>query len=60
VTLTAQEWADLGPGGVLATGVKLGAPVVLRAGGVAIARGELCELDGEVAVRILERGETDR
>ncbi|MFO0661917.1 MAG: FliM/FliN family flagellar motor switch protein [Polyangiaceae bacterium] len=60
VTMTAQEWAELSPGGVIATGVKIGSPVMLRAGGALVARGELCELDGEVAVRILERGESDR
>ena len=53
VTLEAQEWARLGPGSVVATGVRLGEPAVLRVGGAVVARGELCDLDGELAVRIL-------
>jgi hypothetical protein len=55
ISLEAQAWAGAGPGDVLATGVRLGAPVVLRAGGLAVATGELCDLDGELAVRILDR-----
>jgi flagellar motor switch/type III secretory pathway protein FliN len=35
--------------------VRLGEPVVLRAGGSVFARGELCVLDGELAVKILQR-----
>ncbi|MDW8249416.1 MAG: FliM/FliN family flagellar motor switch protein [Myxococcales bacterium] len=55
VTLEAQQWARLGPGDVVATGVRLGEPVVLRAGGHVFARGELCILEGELAVKILQR-----
>jgi flagellar motor switch/type III secretory pathway protein FliN len=55
VTLEAQQWARLGPGDVVATGVRLGEPVVLRAGGSVFARGELCILEGELAVKILQR-----
>jgi flagellar motor switch/type III secretory pathway protein FliN len=55
VTLEAQQWARLGAGDVVATGVRLGEPVVLRAGGSVFARGELCVLDGELAVKILQR-----
>jgi len=55
VTLEAQQWAQLGPGDVVATGVRLGEPVVLRAGGSVFARGELCILEGELAVKILQR-----
>jgi flagellar motor switch/type III secretory pathway protein FliN len=55
VTLTARAWAQLSAGDVVATGVRLGEPVSLRAGGVTFARGELCDLEGELAVRILER-----
>jgi flagellar motor switch/type III secretory pathway protein FliN len=55
ISLEAQAWAGAGPGDVLATGVRLGNPVILRAGGLAVATGELCDLDGEIAVRILDR-----
>lgn len=55
ITLPAKDWARLTAGDVLATGVRLGEPVSLRAGGVTFARGELCNLEGELAVRILER-----
>lgn len=58
--MAAREWADLGRGDVIALGRRIGEPVVLRVGGVPIARGELVEIDGEVGVRIVERlaGET--
>lgn len=55
VTLEAQHWARLAPGDVVTTGVRIGEPVTLRAGGAVFARGELCDLDGELAVRILHR-----
>src|SRR5262249_17274542 len=53
--LPAREWAALGKGDVIALGTKIADPVVLRVGGVDVARGELVEIDGEVGVRILER-----
>jgi type III secretion system YscQ/HrcQ family protein len=53
--LPAREWAALGKGDVLALGVKIAEPVVLRVGGVEVARGELVEIEGEVGVRILSR-----
>lgn len=52
--MTAREWASLGRGDVIALGRRVGELVVLRVGGVPWARGELVELDGEVAVRIVE------
>ncbi|HEX7664088.1 MAG TPA: FliM/FliN family flagellar motor switch protein, partial [Polyangiaceae bacterium] len=55
VTLRAREWAALKAGDVVATGQKLADPVVLRVGGVEVARGELVEVEGEVGVRILSR-----
>lgn len=55
VTLRAREWAALEPGDVVATGQKLASPVVLRVGGVEVARGELVEIEGDVGVRILSR-----
>jgi flagellar motor switch/type III secretory pathway protein FliN len=58
--MTAREWASLGRGDVVALGRRAGEPVVLRVGGVPLARGELVELDGEVAVRIVERWTNER
>jgi type III secretion system YscQ/HrcQ family protein len=55
--MRAREWAAVGRGDVIALGRKLGEPVTLRIGGVAVARGELVDLDGEVGVRILGRTE---
>lgn len=53
--MSAREWASLGRGDVVALSRAVGGPVVLRVGGVPVARGELVELEGEVAVRIVER-----
>ncbi len=54
-TLSAREWADVGPGDVVGLGRRLGDHVVLRIGGVPVARGELVDLEGEVGVRIVAR-----
>jgi flagellar motor switch/type III secretory pathway protein FliN len=35
-------------------GRPLGGPVELRAGGRLLARGELCDVEGEVGVRVTE------
>jgi type III secretion protein Q len=53
--MTAREWASIGRGDVVALGRRIGEPVVLRVGGVPVARGELVEVDGEVGVRVVER-----
>ncbi len=53
--MTAREWASVGPGDVISLGRHLGEPVLLRVGGIAVARAELVDLEGEVAVRIVER-----
>jgi len=55
VEMTEREREALGPGDVVAIGRKIGDGVVLRVGGVEIARGELVMLDGEMAVRITGR-----
>jgi flagellar motor switch/type III secretory pathway protein FliN len=55
VELTARQWAALAPGAVVSTGLPLGARVILRAGGVAVATAELVNVEGELGVRILER-----
>ena len=54
VSLTAREWAELGPGDVIETGRRVAEPVVLRVAGREVARGELVNLEGELGVRIRE------
>jgi type III secretion system YscQ/HrcQ family protein len=53
--MAAREWARLGAGDVVALGRRIGEKVVLRVGGVPVARGDLVDVDGEVGVRIVER-----
>jgi len=53
--MPAREWASLRPGDVVTLGRRVGDPVVLRVGGVPVARGQLVDVDGEVGVRIEER-----
>jgi flagellar motor switch/type III secretory pathway protein FliN len=55
VTLTASEWAALGPGDVVALGRRVHEPIVLRVAGAEVARGELVDIEGELGVRIRER-----
>jgi type III secretion system YscQ/HrcQ family protein len=52
--MPAREWAELRAGDVVKLGRGVGEPVVLRAGGVEVARGELVQIDGELGVRIVE------
>jgi type III secretion system YscQ/HrcQ family protein len=54
-TLSAREWAALAVGDVLVLDRRVGDPVTLRIGGKTLARGELVEVDGALAVRITER-----
>lgn len=54
VTLRAREWAAVQPGDVLTTGHRIAERVVLRVGGVAVASGELVDVEGELGVRIHE------
>lgn len=54
VTLSAREWAALQPGDVLATGCRIAERATLRIGGIAVARGELVDVEGELGVRIHE------
>lgn len=54
-TLSAREWAALAVGDVLVLDRRVGDAVTLRIGGKALARGELVEVDGAIAVRITER-----
>jgi type III secretion protein Q len=53
--MAARDWASLSRGDVIALGRRVGEGVILRVGGVAVARGELVEIDGEIGVRIGER-----
>jgi flagellar motor switch/type III secretory pathway protein FliN len=55
VTLTAAEWAAIGPGDVVALGRRVHEPVLLRIAGAEVARGELVDIEGELGVRIRER-----
>jgi flagellar motor switch protein FliM len=52
VVLRGAEVAGLGPGAVLALGRAAAAPVTLRVGGEVWAEGELCDVDGELGVRV--------
>ncbi len=54
--LSLAEVSDLRPGEVLATGRHIGERVTLRAGGQAIATGELVNVEGEIGVRLVEVG----
>jgi type III secretion protein Q len=58
--MRAREWAALREGDVIPLGRAVAEPVVLRVGGVELARGELVEMEGEVAVRILSRIEESK
>jgi flagellar motor switch/type III secretory pathway protein FliN len=53
--MSAREWATLGPGDVVGLARRVGEQVVLRIGGVAVARGELVDIEGEVGVRVVAR-----
>ena len=55
VSLTAREWASLGPGDVIPLGKRVAEPAVLRIAGIQVATGELVEIEGELGVRIRER-----
>jgi type III secretion system YscQ/HrcQ family protein len=52
VSMSARDWARLGPGDVIETGQRIAEPVVLRIAGREVARGELVNVDGQVGVRI--------
>lgn len=54
VSMTASDWARLRPGDVIETGRRIAEPVLLRIAGRVVARGELCDVDGEVGVRVRE------
>ena len=52
VSLLARDFAQLRPGDVIETGVRIAEPVVLRVAGREVARGELVSIEGELGVRI--------
>jgi flagellar motor switch/type III secretory pathway protein FliN len=58
VEMKARDWAALGPGDVVTLGRKIGDLAILRVGGVELARGELVQVEGEMAVRIASRAKT--
>jgi flagellar motor switch/type III secretory pathway protein FliN len=53
--MPARDWAALGPGAIVMLGQRVGEPVVIRVGGIPVARGDLVDVDGEVGVRIVAR-----
>ena len=53
-TLPLGELSALRAGEVLSTGRAIGERVTLSASGRAVARGELCEVEGEIGVRVTE------
>jgi flagellar motor switch protein FliN/FliY len=53
-SIALGELARLEPGDVLATRASLSSHVTLRVGDTLVARGELVDVDGQFAVRILE------
>jgi len=57
VTMSAREWARLGPGDVIETAQRIAEPVVLRIAGREVGRGELVNVDGQVGVRIQKLNE---
>lgn len=54
VIVRVADLAALRPGEILTTGSPVGARVVLRAAGEIVATGELCDVEGELGVRVLE------
>jgi type III secretion protein Q len=58
--MSAAEWAALRPGDVVQCGRRIEDPIVLRAGGREIARGELVDIEGEVGIRITRVGSSPR
>ncbi|MBN1653052.1 MAG: FliM/FliN family flagellar motor switch protein [Deltaproteobacteria bacterium] len=52
-SLTLEEIGALQAGEILATGCPIGERATLRAGGRAIASGELVDIEGDIGVRIL-------
>jgi flagellar motor switch/type III secretory pathway protein FliN len=54
ISMKAREWASLRPGDVIETGRRIAEPVLLRAGGRVLARGELVNVEGELGVRVTD------
>lgn len=53
VTLSASELGGMEPGAILTLGESAGT-VQIMAGGQIVARGELVEVDGQLALRVLQ------
>jgi flagellar motor switch/type III secretory pathway protein FliN len=58
--MAAREWAALGRGDVVVLDRHVGESVVLRVGGIPVARGDLVEVDGAIGVRIVERTSSEQ
>jgi flagellar motor switch/type III secretory pathway protein FliN len=52
VSMSARDWARLGPGDIIETAQRIAEPVILRVAGREVGRGELINVDGQVGVRI--------
>ncbi len=53
--MRARDWAAITPGDVITLRRRIAEPVVLRVGGIEMARGELVDIEGDVGVRVTER-----
>jgi flagellar motor switch/type III secretory pathway protein FliN len=53
--MRARDWAAITTGDVISLRQRIAAPVVLRVGGIEMARGELVAIEGDVGVRVTER-----
>jgi len=53
--MRARDWAAITPGDVITLRRRIADPVVLRVGGIEMARGELVDIEGDVGVRVIER-----
>jgi flagellar motor switch/type III secretory pathway protein FliN len=53
--MRARDWAAIAPGDVITLRRRIAEPVVLRVGGIEMARGELVDIEGDVGVRVTER-----
>jgi flagellar motor switch/type III secretory pathway protein FliN len=53
--MRARDWAAITPGDIIALRRRVADPVVLRVGGIELARGELVDIEGDVGVRVTER-----
>jgi type III secretion protein Q len=55
--LSLRQLTELAPGQIISLGRPLGGPFEVRAEGRVLGRGELVDVDGELAVRIVSLGD---